>query len=72
MDALSETRERLLKDDPNFRRLAQKHQEYDDRLEAIRAKRFPTDEEKLEETRLKKLKLAVKDEMEQILRRTRD
>jgi len=69
MDALSETRVKLLKDDPHFRKLAEKHQEYDDRLEAIRSKRFLTDDEKTEEVRLKKLKLAVKDEMEQILRR---
>lgn len=72
MDALSDARERLLRDDPAFRRLAQKHQDFEERLDSLRAKRFLNEEEKNEEVRLKKLKLATKDEMEQILRRTRD
>ncbi len=71
MDVLADARERLIQQDPQFRRLARKHQEYDDRLKALRAQRFPTEEEKLEEVTLKKLKLAVKDQMEQILRRER-
>jgi uncharacterized protein YdcH (DUF465 family) len=68
MDALAEARERLIQSDPQFRRLARKHEEYEQRLERIRANRFPTEEEKTEEATLKKLKLAVKDQMEQILR----
>lgn len=71
MDALAETRERLIQTDPQFRRLARKHDEYEERLALIHAKRFPTEEEKTEEATIKKRKLAVKDEMEQILRRTR-
>ena len=64
----SELRERLLREDPRFRHLAQKHREYEERLAVLRAKRFPTDEEKIEEGTLKKRKLALKDEMEEILR----
>jgi uncharacterized protein YdcH (DUF465 family) len=71
MDALAETRERLIQTDPQFRRLVRKHDEYEERLALIQAKRFPSEEEKTEEATLKKRKLAVKDEMEQILRRTR-
>ena len=71
MDALAEARERLIQRDPQFRRLAHKHQEYEERLAELRVKRFPTEEEKLEEAKLKKLKLAVKDQMEQILRQER-
>ena len=69
MDALADARERLLREDANFRRLARKHREYEERLAEIRAKRFPTPEEQAEEARLKKLKLSVKDRMEEILRR---
>ena len=72
MNVLSDARERLLKEDANFRRLADKHQEYEDRLTTLRDKRFLSDEEKAEEVQLKKRKLAIKDEMEQIVRRARD
>lgn len=68
MDAVADARERLIQSDPRLRRLARKHEEYEQRLERIRAKRFPTEEERTEEATLKKLKLAVKDQMEQILR----
>jgi len=72
MDAMSDARERLLRDDPAFRRLSEKHHQFELRLDSLRSKRFLSEEEKTEEVRLKKLKLAAKDEMEQILRRTRD
>ncbi|HZN54050.1 MAG TPA: DUF465 domain-containing protein [Candidatus Polarisedimenticolaceae bacterium] len=56
------------KPDANLERLARKHREYDERLEVLAGIRFPTEEERLEESTLKKLKLKVKDEMESILR----
>ncbi len=71
MDALADAHAHLIRSDPRFRRLAHKHQEYEERLAAIQAKRFPSEEERMEEATLKKLKLAVKDQMEQILRETR-
>jgi len=71
MDAVTDERAQRIQQDPHLRRLARKHQEYEDRLAELRAKRFPTDEEKVEEVTIKKMKLAVKDEMEQILRKER-
>ncbi len=71
MDALAETRDRLAREDATFRRLALKHREYDERLAELRGRRFLTDEEKLEEVRLKKLKLSLKDQMETIVRQHR-
>lgn len=70
MDVPAETRERLIRDNPSFRRLARKHEEYEDRLQDLQGRRFPSEEEKMEEVTLKKLKLQVKDEMERILRET--
>ena len=55
-------------DDPNYQRLAKKHQEYEERLATLQSRRFPSPEEQAEETTLKKLKLQVKDQMEEILR----
>ena len=62
-------RESLLHADPHFRKLNEKHREYESRLEELRTRRFPTDGELHEEARLKKLKLRVKDEMEALVRR---
>jgi uncharacterized protein YdcH (DUF465 family) len=72
MDALVEARDRLMKEDSNFQRLARKHEGYEARLAELRGKRFATEEEKQEESTLKKLKLAVKDEMERIVRECRE
>ena len=59
-------KEQLLASDEEFRRLAHEHTEYAKRLEALIEKRYLSDDEKLEEVRLKKLKLRLKDQMEAI------
>ena len=59
-------KEQLLASDDEFRRLAHEHSEYAKRLEALIEKRYLSDDEKLEEVRLKKLKLRLKDQMEAI------
>jgi hypothetical protein len=46
-----------------FQKLIQEHTQYSQRLESLTQKRFLTDDEKLEEVRLKKLKLRLKDQM---------
>lgn len=59
--------ERLSREDPGFLRLQEKHREYDRRLQELRSQRYLSDKEKLEEVRLKKMKLALKDQMEAML-----
>ena len=59
-------REELIASHEEFRRLAQEHSQHSQRLEALLQKRYLSEEEKLEEVRLKKLKLRLKDQMELI------
>jgi uncharacterized protein YdcH (DUF465 family) len=47
------------------------HTLYEKRLDSLTEKRYLTDDEKLEEVRLKKLKLRLKDQMESIERQYR-
>lgn len=53
----------LLTSHEEFQRLAQEHSQYSQRLESLTQKRYLTEDEKLEEVRLKKLKLRLKDQM---------
>ncbi len=59
-------REQLLASHEEFRRLALEHNLYSQRLHSLIEKRYLTEDEKLEEVRLKKLKLRVKDQMQLI------
>jgi uncharacterized protein len=54
-----------------LQKLVMEHSQYSQRLEQLTEKRFLTDDEKLEEVRLKKLKLRLKDQMENIERQYR-
>ncbi len=46
-----------------FRKLANEHSQYAQRLDVLAHKPYLSEEEKLEEVRLKKLKLKLKDEI---------
>jgi uncharacterized protein YdcH (DUF465 family) len=65
------SRDQLLTSHEEFRKLAQEHMQYSQRLDTLTQKRYLSEDEKLEEVRLKKLKLRLKDQMESIERQFR-
>jgi uncharacterized protein YdcH (DUF465 family) len=60
-------KEELIKENQMFRELATQHNNYEKRLTELSELTYPNDEELLEESVLKKKKLAVKDEMYAII-----
>ena len=62
-------KQELIMSDPEFRELAREHGRYEERLSELSALPYPNDEEQLEEITLKKKKLAVKDQMHEIMLR---
>jgi uncharacterized protein YdcH (DUF465 family) len=61
----------LMEADDEFRRLATQHCEYKKLLEAFSARPYLTPEEQVEETRIKKLKLRLKDQMQEMVEQYR-
>ncbi|HWZ81105.1 MAG TPA: DUF465 domain-containing protein [Terriglobales bacterium] len=57
------SRDQLLTGHDEFKRLVQEHSQFSQRLDSLTQKRYLTEDEKLEEVRLKKLKLRLKDQM---------
>lgn len=64
-----ELRTHLMDTNEEFRRLAEQHSDYDRQLVALESRARLTEQEQLEEVRLKKLKLRAKDQMREILAR---
>jgi len=64
-------RTELIANNETFRKLAMEHTQYAQRLDSLTQKRYLSEDEKLEEVRLKKLKLRLKDQMESIEREYR-
>jgi uncharacterized protein YdcH (DUF465 family) len=58
----------LLETNDEFRRLASMHHELDERLVVLESKHYLSSDEQVEEVTLKKKKLHLKDQMEEILR----
>ena len=60
-------KEELIKENQAFRELVQQHQSYEKRLTELAELTYPSEEEQLEETTLKKKKLFIKDEIYEIM-----
>ena len=64
-----ELKRKLLQTDSEFRQLATKHHDLDERLHHYAERNYLTEPEQVEEIILKKQNLHLKDRMEDILRR---
>ena len=72
MSSLAEAvREQLMASSPEFQRLREEHARYADQLQQLTSKPFLTEQEQVEEVRLKKLKLRAKDQMEMLFQKAR-
>ena len=58
----------LLQSNPEYRELAERHHQLEDRLHELTDRHYLTSSEQIEEVTIKKRKLAVKDQMEQMAR----
>ena len=68
MSSLAEaTREQLMATNEHYQNLRKEHIRYASELEQLASKAHLSEQEQLEEIRLKKLKLRVKDEMEKLV-----
>ena len=64
-----ELKRQLLQTDEEFRQLATQHHDLDEKLHNLATRTYLSEPEQLEEVTLKKRKLYLKDQMENILRR---
>lgn len=68
----TQVRDQLLASNEEFRRLSDEHSQYSQRLDSLINKKYLSEEEKIEEVRLKKLKLHLKDQMQTLELKYRD
>ena len=70
-NAQEELKAHLMATSEEYRQLASQHTEFAHKLDDLESRPYLTDEEQLEEHRLKKLKLRLKDQMEAIVSHSR-
>ncbi|HXY53735.1 MAG TPA: DUF465 domain-containing protein [Nitrospirota bacterium] len=63
--------EKLRVENPEFQKWEQEHRKLEDTLTGYESHRYLTPEEEMERKRIQKLKLAAKDRMQEIVRRSR-
>ncbi|TKJ29308.1 hypothetical protein CEE39_09285 [bacterium (candidate division B38) B3_B38] len=65
---LDSIRKQLMRENKQFKRLYNKHQDYEQRLEKLSCRLYLNEKERIKEKNLKKQKLLLKDKMEKMLR----
>jgi len=70
-NAQEELKAHLVETNEEFRRLVEQHTDYAHKLEELASRPHLSEQEQVEEVRLKKLKLRIKDQIEAILSRYR-
>ncbi len=63
-----EVKNLLLKENDHYRQLSERHHQLDDRLHELTGKHYLSESEQFEEVTIKKRKLALKDQMEEMAR----
>ena len=66
-----ELKAQLMQQSEEFRHMAEQHADLKKRVHDLEAKSHPTEDEQVEEARLKKLKLQIKDQMIDFMNRHR-
>ena len=66
---VSDLRNTLMVGDAEFQRLAEQHSQYDSQLEQLHKQPYLSSEDLILEITLKKIKLRIKDQMEQLVAR---
>ena len=64
-------REQLMASSEEFQRLREEHARYASQLDQLAAKTYLSEQEQVEEVRLKKMKLRGKDQMEMLVQKAR-
>ena len=64
-------REQLMASSEEYQRLRDEHARYASELAQLAAKTYLSEQEQIEEVRLKKMKLRVKDQMEMLVQKAR-
>ena len=71
VEGLQDLKQHLMATNDEFQRLATEHQNYKQKLQELAGKPYLTGQEQVEEVRMKKLKLHLKDQMEHMLQQYR-
>ena len=66
-----EIKEHLMSSSPEFRRLVEEHKLYEGQLNELQSRHHMTERDHLEEIRLKKKKLQLKDQMNSMIQKFR-
>ena len=67
-----EIKEHLMSADPEFRRLVEEHKQYEGQLYDLHHRHHMTEQDHVEEMRLKKKKLHLKDQMNSMMQKFRN